>query len=181
VHAHAGREHAVRTHLRPDVFGNKNLTFAADWLADDFVEHQVFRHHARQEGCNRRLSHLLAVSPDMSRRPRHDRGGRRKGCDQSHVSRHRQADSSRHAGYQDLRSARLPMRSCAERQACSSAPCTSSPPRTSALTPRPPCGSEPVSARQPGRGAVCDRTALACRKLGAHSSCLARPEPPWSE
>jgi hypothetical protein len=73
VHAHAGREHAVRTHLRPDVFGNKNLTFAADWLADDFVEHQVFRHHARQEGCNRRLSHLLAVSPDMSRHPRHDR------------------------------------------------------------------------------------------------------------
>jgi hypothetical protein len=48
------------------------------------------------------------------------------------------------------------------------------PARTSALTPQPPCGSEPVSARQPGRRAVCDRTALACRKLGAHSSCLAR-------
>ena len=25
-----------------EVFGNKNLTYAADWLADDFVEHQVF-------------------------------------------------------------------------------------------------------------------------------------------
>jgi len=25
-----------------EVFGNKNLKYAADWLADDFVEHQVF-------------------------------------------------------------------------------------------------------------------------------------------
>ena len=24
-----------------EVFGNKNLEYAADWLADDFVEHQV--------------------------------------------------------------------------------------------------------------------------------------------
>jgi hypothetical protein len=39
----------------------------------------VFRgHHARQEGCNRLLSHLLVVPLDMSRHPRHDRGGRDK-------------------------------------------------------------------------------------------------------
>jgi hypothetical protein len=25
-----------------EVFGRKNLDYAADWLADDFVEHQVF-------------------------------------------------------------------------------------------------------------------------------------------
>jgi hypothetical protein len=25
-----------------EVFGNKNLDYAAEWLADDFVEHQVF-------------------------------------------------------------------------------------------------------------------------------------------
>ena len=25
-----------------EVFGNKNLDYAADWLADNFVEHQVF-------------------------------------------------------------------------------------------------------------------------------------------
>jgi hypothetical protein len=25
-----------------EVFGSKNLKYAADWLADDFVEHQVF-------------------------------------------------------------------------------------------------------------------------------------------
>ena len=25
-----------------EVFGNKNLDYASDWLADDFVEHQVF-------------------------------------------------------------------------------------------------------------------------------------------
>ena len=35
---------SVRTFAQ-DVFGNKNLTFAADWLVDDFVGHQVFRHH----------------------------------------------------------------------------------------------------------------------------------------
>ena len=32
---------SVRT-FAEEVFGNKNLTYAADWLADDFVEHQVF-------------------------------------------------------------------------------------------------------------------------------------------
>jgi hypothetical protein len=32
---------SVRT-FAEQVFGNKNLTYAADWLADDFVEHQVF-------------------------------------------------------------------------------------------------------------------------------------------
>lgn len=25
-----------------EVFGNKNVDFAKEWLADDFVEHQVF-------------------------------------------------------------------------------------------------------------------------------------------
>jgi hypothetical protein len=47
--------------------------------------------HARQEGCNRLLSHLLAATADMSRHPRHDRGGQRQGCDQSYVPRHRQS------------------------------------------------------------------------------------------
>jgi predicted ester cyclase len=32
---------SVRT-FADEVFGNKNLAYAADWLADDFVEHQVF-------------------------------------------------------------------------------------------------------------------------------------------
>jgi hypothetical protein len=32
---------SVRT-FAEEVFGNKNLTYAADWLADDLVEHQVF-------------------------------------------------------------------------------------------------------------------------------------------
>jgi hypothetical protein len=32
---------SVRT-FAEEVFGNKNLEYAADWLADDFVERQVF-------------------------------------------------------------------------------------------------------------------------------------------
>jgi hypothetical protein len=32
---------SVRT-FAEEVCGNKNLNYTADWLADDFVEHQVF-------------------------------------------------------------------------------------------------------------------------------------------
>jgi extradiol dioxygenase family protein len=54
---------SVRTFAQ-DVFGNKNLTFAADWLADDFVEHQVFRHHAP---TRRVLSTPIASSRGVAR------------------------------------------------------------------------------------------------------------------
>jgi hypothetical protein len=88
------------------------------------------------------------------------------------------ADSSRHAGYRDLRSARLPMRSCAA-SACSSAPYTSSPPRTNALTPRPPCGSEPVRCPaawtrccMPSYGAGLPRAGRALELPGAAGAAL---------
>lgn len=36
-----------------EVFGSKNLKYAADWLADDFVEHQVFPGTTPdKKGCN---------------------------------------------------------------------------------------------------------------------------------
>jgi hypothetical protein len=59
-----------------EVFGNKNLQYAIDWLADDFVEHQLFPGTTPDKiGCNRVLSHLLrGISRHDGRDPRHGRG-----------------------------------------------------------------------------------------------------------
>ena len=73
-----------------EVFGSKNLKYAADWLADDFVEHQVFPGTTPdKKGAIDSYRIFFAASPDMTARdPRHGRG-RRQGCDQSHVPGHR--------------------------------------------------------------------------------------------
>jgi predicted ester cyclase len=50
-----------------EVFGNKNLTYAADWLADDFVEHQVFPGTTPdKKGAIDSYRIFFAASPDMT-------------------------------------------------------------------------------------------------------------------
>jgi predicted SnoaL-like aldol condensation-catalyzing enzyme len=49
-----------------EVFGNKNLKYAADWLADDFVEHQVFPGTTPdKKGAIDSYRIFFAASPDM--------------------------------------------------------------------------------------------------------------------
>jgi steroid delta-isomerase-like uncharacterized protein len=57
---------SVRT-FAEEVFGNKNLTYAADWLADDFVEHQVFPGTTpNKKGAIDSYRIFFAASPDMT-------------------------------------------------------------------------------------------------------------------
>jgi predicted ester cyclase len=50
-----------------EVFGNKNLNYAADWLADDFVEHQVFPGTTPdKKGAIDSYRIFFAASPDMT-------------------------------------------------------------------------------------------------------------------
>jgi hypothetical protein len=42
THAYARRNMQSVRAFAEKVFGEKNLQYASDWLADDFVEHQVF-------------------------------------------------------------------------------------------------------------------------------------------
>jgi predicted ester cyclase len=50
-----------------EVFGNKNLDYAADWLADDFVEHQVFPGTTPDKrGAIDSYRIFFAASPDMT-------------------------------------------------------------------------------------------------------------------
>ena len=50
-----------------EVFGNKNLQYAADWLADDFVEHQVFPGTTPdKKGAIDSYRIFFAASPDMT-------------------------------------------------------------------------------------------------------------------
>jgi steroid delta-isomerase-like uncharacterized protein len=49
-----------------EVFGNKNLDYAADWLAEDFVEHQVFPGTTPdKQGAIDSYRIFFAASPDM--------------------------------------------------------------------------------------------------------------------
>ena len=67
LHAHARREHAVRRSFAEEVFGSKNLKYAADWLADDFVEHQVFPGTTPdKKGAIDSYRIFFAASPDMT-------------------------------------------------------------------------------------------------------------------
>jgi hypothetical protein len=67
LHAHARREHAVRPQLCRGSFGSKNLKYAADWLADDFVEHQVFPGTTPdKKGAIDSYRIFFAASPDMT-------------------------------------------------------------------------------------------------------------------
>ena len=57
---------SVRT-FAEEVFGNKNLTYAADWLADDFVEHQVFPGTTPdKKGAIDSYRIFFAASPDIT-------------------------------------------------------------------------------------------------------------------
>jgi predicted ester cyclase len=57
---------SVRT-FAEEVFGNKNLEYAADWLADDFVEHQVFPGTTPdKKGAIDSYRIFFAASPDMT-------------------------------------------------------------------------------------------------------------------
>src|SRR5215216_4225178 len=57
---------SVRT-FAEEVFGNKNLNYAADWLADDFVEHQVFpRTTPDKKGAIESYRIFFEASPDMT-------------------------------------------------------------------------------------------------------------------
>jgi len=50
-----------------EVFGNKNLDHAAEWLADDFVEHQVFPGTTPdKKGAIDSYRIFFAASPDMT-------------------------------------------------------------------------------------------------------------------
>jgi predicted ester cyclase len=50
-----------------EVFGNKNLDYAAEWLADDFVEHQVFPGTTPdKKGAIDSYRIFFAASPDMT-------------------------------------------------------------------------------------------------------------------
>jgi predicted ester cyclase len=50
-----------------EVFGSKNLKYAADWLADDFVEHQVFPGTTPdKKGAIDSYRIFFAASPDMT-------------------------------------------------------------------------------------------------------------------
>jgi predicted SnoaL-like aldol condensation-catalyzing enzyme len=50
-----------------EVFGNKNLDYAAAWLADDFVEHQVFPGTTPdKQGAIDSYRIFFAASPDMT-------------------------------------------------------------------------------------------------------------------
>jgi predicted ester cyclase len=49
-----------------EVFGNKNLEYAAGWLSDDFVEHQVFPGTTPdRQGALDSYEILFEASPDM--------------------------------------------------------------------------------------------------------------------
>jgi predicted ester cyclase len=57
---------SVRT-FAEEVFGNKNLKYAADWLADDFVEHQVFQGTTPdKKGAIDSYRIFIAASPDTT-------------------------------------------------------------------------------------------------------------------
>jgi predicted SnoaL-like aldol condensation-catalyzing enzyme len=57
---------SVRT-FAEEVFGNKNLEYAADWLADGFVEHQVFLSTTPdKQGAIDSYRIFFAASPDMT-------------------------------------------------------------------------------------------------------------------
>ena len=57
---------SVRT-FADEVFGNKNLEYAADWLADDFVEHQVFPGTTPdKKGAIDSYRIFFEASPDMT-------------------------------------------------------------------------------------------------------------------
>jgi predicted ester cyclase len=50
-----------------EVFGNKNLMYAAEWLANDFVEHQVFPGTTPdKKGAIDSHRIFFAASPDMT-------------------------------------------------------------------------------------------------------------------
>ena len=90
LHAHARREHAVRRSFAEEVFGSKNLKYAADWLADDFVEHQVFPGTTPdKKGAIDSYRIFFAASPDMTAEIHDMVAAGDKGCDQSHVPGHR--------------------------------------------------------------------------------------------
>ena len=90
---------SVRT-FAEEVIGNKNLKLRTTGSLTISSNIKCSCRHARQEGCNRLLSHLLrCIARHDGRHPRHGRG-LRQGCDQSHVPRHRQRRiHPRHAGY----------------------------------------------------------------------------------
>ena len=57
---------SVRT-FAEEVFGNKNLMYAADWLANDVVEHQVFPGTTPdKKGAIDSHRIFFAASPDMT-------------------------------------------------------------------------------------------------------------------
>jgi predicted ester cyclase len=50
-----------------EVFGEKNLQYASDWLADDFVEHQVFPGTTPDKaGATESYRIFFAASPNMT-------------------------------------------------------------------------------------------------------------------
>jgi hypothetical protein len=90
---------SVRT-FAEEVFGNKSLTYAADWLADDFVEHQMFPGTTPdKKGAIDSYRIFIAATADDELTS--TTGSRSAiGCDQSHVPRHRQRQiPPRHADY----------------------------------------------------------------------------------
>jgi predicted ester cyclase len=55
------------TEFARQVFGDKNLRYAVDWLADDFVEHQVFPGTTPDKaGALESYRIFFDASPDMS-------------------------------------------------------------------------------------------------------------------
>ena len=58
---------ALMLRFAEEVFGNKNLAFAEEWLADDFVEHQVFPGTTPdKQGAIDSYRVFFAASPDMT-------------------------------------------------------------------------------------------------------------------
>jgi hypothetical protein len=79
-------QRATREHVRRRGVRRKNLRYAADWLADDFVEHQVFPGTTpdKKVAIGSYRIFFCGLARYDSRDPRHGRG-RRPGCDRSHL------------------------------------------------------------------------------------------------
>jgi steroid delta-isomerase-like uncharacterized protein len=61
------RNKATVSTFAREVFGNKNLDYANQWLADDFVEHQVFPGTTPdKQGAIDSYRIFFAASPDMT-------------------------------------------------------------------------------------------------------------------
>ena len=77
---------ATREHVRRRGVRQKNLQYAADWLADDFVEHQVFPGTTPdKKGAIDSYRIFFAASPDMTAEIHDMIAAGDPGCDRSHL------------------------------------------------------------------------------------------------